>query len=175
MAVLVVNDGWPDKEFEGRRDSTLHAVVANFGKMCAKSEMQIAGEPIYFDIQLPRRMPPDLMRKAAIDAIHKVLVPEHGKVDIVMAMLSTDDKAIYQGLKHLCDVYLDVVTVCVQSSKLKQGNLQYYVNVALKFSAKLGGVNHILDKNSEWLNAINFDFFLQGMHCVTGCICDWPQ
>lgn len=24
--------GWPDKEFEGRRDSTLHAVVADFGK-----------------------------------------------------------------------------------------------------------------------------------------------
>ncbi|KIM62873.1 hypothetical protein SCLCIDRAFT_779201 [Scleroderma citrinum Foug A] len=120
--------------------------------MCAKSGMQVSGEPIYLDVQLPRR---NLMRKAAIDAIHEALDPEHKKVVIVMVMLSTDDKAICQGLKHLCDVNLGVATVCVQSSKLKQGNLQYYANVALKFNAKLGGVNHTLDrKNNEWLNAV---------------------
>ena len=45
--------------------------------------------------------------------------------------------------------------IYVHSSKLKQGNLQYHANVALKFNAKLGGVNHTLDKkNSEWLNAM---------------------
>ena len=60
------------------------------------------------------------MRKAAIAAIHKALNPEHRKVVIVMVMLSTDDKAITQGLRHLCDVNLGVVTICVQSSKLKQ-------------------------------------------------------
>ena len=71
MALLVIKDGWPDKEFEGRRDLTLHTVVADFGKMCAKSGMRVFGEPIDLDVQLPRMMPADSMRKAAIDAIHK--------------------------------------------------------------------------------------------------------
>ena len=147
MAVLVIKDGWPDMEFEGRRDSTLHTIVADFGKMCAKSRMRVFGKPIYLDVRLPRRMPADLMREAAIEAIHKALDLEHRKLDIVMVILSTDDKIIYQVLKHLCDVNLGVATVCVHSSKLKQGNSQYHANVV---NVKLGGVNHTLDrKNSE--------------------------
>lgn len=152
MGVLVIKDG-KNAEFGGRQDSTLHTLIADFRRMCAKSGMQVTGEPLYLDVQLPMARG-DPMRNAAIEAIRKVLEPQRGRLDIVMVMLPADDTAIYQGLKHLCDVDLGVATVCVQSSKIRNGNPQYYANVALKVNAKLGGVNHVLDKkHSEWLDA----------------------
>jgi hypothetical protein len=71
-----------------------------------------------------------------------------------MVILSNGDKHIYSGIKHLCDSYLDVATVCVHASKIRKekGQLQYFANVALKVNMKMGGVNHALDaKNMSWL------------------------
>ena len=73
---------------------------------------------------------------------------------LVLVILSNGDKHVYAGLKHLCDVYLDVHTVCVHAEKFKRekGQLQYFANVALKVNMKLGGVNHSLDPESmRWL------------------------
>ena len=71
-----------------------------------------------------------------------------------MVLLSSGDKHVFAGIKHLCDVFLDVHTVCVHSEKIRKdkGQLQYFANVALKFNMKLGGVNHGLDNDSmRWL------------------------
>ena len=59
-------------------------------------------------------------------------------------------EAIYEGVKHLCDLYLTVPTVCMRASNVKDpgGRLQKFANVALKFNTKLGGVNHKLEENS---------------------------
>ncbi|KAL4076885.1 Piwi domain-containing protein [Scleroderma yunnanense] len=154
MAVLVIKDGIPEAQFAGCRDPELRSAVSTFRDMCVKSGMQVTGEPLYLEVNLPCRTPADPMRMAAIDAIRKVLHPQLAKIGIVMVMLPSEDKLIYQGLKHLCDVHLGVASVCVQSTNIKDRNPQYCANVALKFNAKLGGINHTLDEDSsEWLNA----------------------
>jgi eukaryotic translation initiation factor 2C len=60
---------------------------------------------------------------------------------------------VYAGLKYICDVYLGIATVSCQSSKIRKekGQLQYFANVALKFNAKLGGINHAVDDSMTWL------------------------
>jgi hypothetical protein len=72
------------------------------------------------------------------------------KPALLLVILSNGDKHIYAGLKHLCDVYLDVPNVCVQSGKIRKerGQLQYYANVALKVNMKLGGINHNVEEVS---------------------------
>ncbi|KAF8550556.1 Piwi-domain-containing protein [Imleria badia] len=77
------------------------------------------------------------------------------KPALVLVMLANEDKATYEGIKYLCDVHLDVATVCVQSSKIRKRSQQYLANVALKVNMKMGGVNHRLDGNGvEWLRGI---------------------
>jgi len=69
-------------------------------------------------------------------------------------LLSSGDKHVYSNLKYMCDVRLDIATVCVHSQKIRKekGQPQYFENVALKFNTKLGGVNHALDNASmSWL------------------------
>jgi len=64
---------------------------------------------------------------------------------------------VYAGIKHLCDSYLDLATVCVHSAKIRKekGQPQYFANVALKVNMKLGGINHSLDPRSmAWLKRV---------------------
>lgn len=151
--VLVIKDGVRD-EFAGPQDQDLHQVMAGFRKMCNVSGMQINADPNYTVAQLPRKDLSDPMRRAAIETIRKVLLSVKPKPTLVFVMLANQDKAVYEGLKHLCDVFLDVATVCVQSSKIRKSNPQYFANVALKVNMKMGGVNHKLDpNNAKWLNS----------------------
>ena len=154
MAVLVIKDG-KGGEFEGVSDPELHEVVKGFRAMCATSGMRLTGEPIYIQVKLPPKSHADPMRRAAINDIRTAL-SKQSKPNIIMVMLADGDKAIYEGLKHLCDVYMGVHTVCVHSSKIRKKSPQYYANVALKFNMKLGGVNHSLNdaNSSKFLNAM---------------------
>lgn len=151
--VLVIKDGNRD-EFADSSDPELHQVVSGFSKMCNVSGMRITADPNYTTAQLPRKDPSDPMRRAAIEAIRNALLRVKPKPSLLLVMLSSTDKAIYEGLKHLCDVFLDVATVCVQSSKIRKSSPQYFANVALKVNMKMGGINHKLDpRSSGWLNS----------------------
>lgn len=155
MAVLVIKDG-KSGEFAGMNDPELHTVINGFRNMCAKSGMRLGGEPIYLDAPLSPKSHTDPMRKKVIDDIRNHVQKKlKSRPTIIMVMLADGDKAVYEGLKHLCDVHLGVHTVCVQSSKIRKGQPQYYANVALKFNMKLGGVNHDLNDgfSSKWLAA----------------------
>ncbi|KAI6038599.1 Piwi-domain-containing protein [Pisolithus marmoratus] len=156
MAVLVIKDGKQRDEFAGVSDPELREVVTGFRQMCTTSGMRVGGEPIYLEARLPGKDNNDPMRKKAIDSIRQVLRTMKVKPTIIMVILADGNRAIYEGLKHLCDVFLGVATVCVHSSKIKKKSPQYYANVALKFNMKLGGVNHNLsDPNSvRWLSAM---------------------
>ncbi|KAG9307964.1 ribonuclease H-like domain-containing protein [Chiua virens] len=152
-AVLVIKDGFNRDEFAGSSDPQLIDTVTGFRNMCNTSGMQVTTDPAYVTAQLPRKDSSDPMRRAAIAAIRTTLMSIKPKPTLILVILASGDKAVYEGLKHLCDVYLDVATVCVQSSKIRKGNPQYYANVALKVNMKMGGVNHKLDQNSaRWLN-----------------------
>lgn len=151
--VLVIKDFSRD-EFAGSSDQDLLHVVSGFRNMCNTSGMQVTADPTYVTAQLPRKNPSDPMRRAAIDTIRNTVLTVKPKPNLLFVMLASTDKAIYEGLKHLCDVFLDVATVCVQSSKIRKSNPQYFANVALKVNMKMGGINHKLDPNSgRWLHS----------------------
>ena len=150
-AVLLIKDGGRD-EFAGPDDPELITTVRGFAAMCRTCGMQVSqNAPAVIPVQLPRKDPKsDPVRGQAIAAIRSALMSAKAKPSLVIVLLSSADKHVYSGLKHLCDVYLDVPTVCVQTQKIRKekGQVQYFANVALKVNMKLGGVNHNLDDRS---------------------------
>ena len=102
---------------------------------------------------LPPKNRDDGSRSNAINVIRTTL-RSGPRVELVFVLLSSGDKHIYNGIKRLGDLELDVHTVCVHWDKFSKNNVQYQANVALKFNAKLGGTNHTLDANSmKWLKS----------------------
>ncbi|KAG8714786.1 hypothetical protein FRC09_017242 [Ceratobasidium sp. 395] len=153
--VLFLQDGGPD-------DLTVASggqIVDGFADTCGKSGMQVTSrQPTKMvDVNLPSRASDTrLDRLDAIAAIQAALKTINPKPRIVLVVLSNQDNAIYNGIKHLCDTQLDVLTVCVQASKFGKGQVQYNANIALKFNAKLGGVNHMINPQDQvmaWIRA----------------------
>ncbi|KAF7329744.1 Argonaute-like protein [Mycena kentingensis (nom. inval.)] len=154
-AVLVIRDGNQRDEFTGANDPELLQTMKGFVQMCNKSGMQATPPTTFVEAALPRKDPTDPTRDQAVRKIRDVLGTLRSKPKLVFVILSNGDKHVYSGLKHLCDSYLDIATVCVHSAKLRKekGQLQYFANVALKVNMKMGGVNHSLDaQNMAWLN-----------------------
>ncbi|KAF6761975.1 argonaute-like protein [Ephemerocybe angulata] len=154
-AVLIIIDG-NGAEFQGPQDPALKQVWSGFASMCKASGMQVGqAEPRIIAARLPRKDPMnDPTRQQAIAAIDSALKKSGTKPSICLVILSNGDKHVYSGIKKLCDTVLDLPTVCAQVMKIRkeQGQLQYFANIALKFNMKLGGVNHLLDKESmAWL------------------------
>ncbi|CDO74823.1 hypothetical protein BN946_scf184353.g4 [Trametes cinnabarina] len=154
-AVLLIQDGNRYDEFAGVNDPELQRTVAGFADMCKRSGMTVdSAQPQMVAAQLPPKRPDDPLRKQAVQRIREALTSMKSKPKIVLVVLSNGDRHVYSGLKHLCDVFLDVATVCVHSAKFRKekGQMQYFANVALKFNMKLGGVNHELgEQNMRWL------------------------
>lgn len=154
-AVLLIKDGNERDEFSGPNDPELQAVVAGFANMCRTSGMTVDRAPPSIAVAaLPRKNPSDPVRREAVAAIRTALMGVKRPL-VVLVILSNGDRHVYSGLKHLCDSYLDVATVCVHAAKIKKerGQLQYFANVALKMNMKMGGVNHALDQNNmRWLS-----------------------
>ncbi|EIN14516.1 argonaute-like protein [Punctularia strigosozonata HHB-11173 SS5] len=154
-AVLLIKDGNPRDEFEGPTDPLLTPTLKGFADMCRTSGMNVPNSPPPVVVaHLPRKEQGDPTRDAAIRAIRDAIKSTPSKPKFLFVILSNSDKHVYSGLKHLCDSYLDLPTVCVISSKFRKekGQLQYFANVALKVNMKLGGVNHMLDQGSmAWL------------------------
>jgi len=82
--------------------------------------MTVEGRPIPLAVRLPRKDPSDPTRSRAIGEINKAIRGLPRKPNFVLVVLSNGDKHVYSGLKHLCDVNLDVPTVCVHSAKIRK-------------------------------------------------------
>ncbi|KAF9224742.1 Piwi-domain-containing protein [Gyrodon lividus] len=151
-AVLVIKDSSTRDEFAGARDPELSSVVNCFRDVCNTTGMHVTGDPTYHEVQLSGENNSDPMRKSSVEAIRVALMKVKPKPDLILVMLASGNKAVYEGLKHLCDVFLDVATVCVHSSKIRRRNPQYLASVALKVNMKMGGISHKLDPIGEpWL------------------------
>ncbi|KAG6856712.1 hypothetical protein H0H87_001501 [Tephrocybe sp. NHM501043] len=154
-AVLLIKDGNDRDEFRSRADPELLQTMKGFVDMCRTSGMTADNAPpVVVQCDLPRKDRADPTRAQAITEIRATLRSLKAKPTLVLVLLSNGDKHVYSGIKHLCDSYLDLATVCVHSSKIRKekGQLQYFANVALKVNMKLGGVNHALDPaNMAWL------------------------
>jgi eukaryotic translation initiation factor 2C len=164
-AVLVIKDGCQD-EFEGPDDPQLRNLVTDFAIMCRRSGMNVDDAiPQYDAVHLPPKKPEDPIRAQSISAIREVLRKFSPKPTLVLIILANGDKHVYSAIKHICDSYLDIATICAQTSKIRKehGRLQYFANLALKINMKMGGVNHALDPTSmHWLK--QSPTMLVGMH-----------
>ncbi|KAF8699513.1 PAZ protein, partial [Rhizoctonia solani] len=157
-AVLFIQDG-------GRDDLSVETggpIAMSFAAICGKVGMAVNTRkaPPMRDVSLPSRKEDasPLTRPRAVDTIKRALLTINPKPKIVLIVLSNQDKAIYNGIKHLCDVYLDVLTVCVQASKFKDNKACFSESslVSMKFNTKLGGINHSIDpqdKTMAWIRA----------------------
>lgn len=140
--VFVIHDGNLD-EFKGPADHEFLDILRQFMTTCSISGMVVKGPPKYAEVVLPsKNRTEDPVRNTAINKIRTAMdnVLRY-KPDIIMVLLSSSDKHVYSGLKHLCDVTLDVrkwsfrfeirencphvshlATLCVQSSRLRTGD-----------------------------------------------------
>ncbi|OBZ66780.1 Protein argonaute MEL1 [Grifola frondosa] len=137
-AVLLIKDGNPRDEYVSE--------VGDDGRQ---------SPPAYAVAQLPRKSNDDPIRRVAIQAIRTALMGIKSSRSWSLLFCPTEIGTYTLWLKHLCDVYLDVATVCVHAAKIRKerGQPQYFANVALKVNMKLGGVNHELDqRNMAFLN-----------------------
>src|SRR5204863_7237972 len=66
---------------------------------------------------------------------------------LVLVIMHSDDKVIYNRIKYACDVREGLLNVCVVGTKFSRANDQYLANVALKVNLKLGGRNQFLDRS----------------------------
>jgi hypothetical protein len=164
--VLLIKDegdvgGRQANEFYGTNDPELTTTINGFSTLCRNSGINVGSQPRYVAASIPAKDRNDPVRAGAIRAI-RAAITSVPKPDFVLVLLSNGDKHVYNGIKHLCDSYLDVATVCVQSSKIRSakgaranislpddgadesftGQLQYFANVALKVNMKLGGIKY---------------------------------
>ena len=149
-AVFVVRDGGDD-DFSDPTDPEFGHAIREFVDVCKNSGLSVETEqPQVSFVDLPPVVRRDPLRKDAIRAIQTAMLSMRPKPTIFLVILSDSNPAIYEGVKHLCDLYLTVPTVCMRASNVKDpgGRLQKFANVALKFNTKLGGINHKLEENS---------------------------
>ncbi|KZT18189.1 Piwi-domain-containing protein [Neolentinus lepideus HHB14362 ss-1] len=157
--VLVVRDG-PRDEFNGRNDPRLISFLQTFARKCQDAGLAVPSVPQIFST--PQLLSPhrDRNRTESLQMIQRAIQEKvdatHGKPSFILVLLSLRDNFIYPGIKRIGDVLLGVQTVHMLLSKaLKdRGQDQYFSNVALKVNIKLGGMNHLLDRQDiGWLTS----------------------
>lgn len=153
-AVLVIRDNERDEYQGGANDPELRAHVDGFVSMCRKSGVNISAPSAFVEVSLPRRSVQQPIRADAVQAIRNAMTTVKKKPALFFVILASGDRHVYSGLKHLCDCYLDIGTICVQVGKFRKerGQIQYFANVALKLNMKCNGVNHRMEgRNGTWL------------------------
>lgn len=115
------NSRFPN-EFESTQDPELLATVDGFVGMARTCGMEIdpRSPPVYVEVVLPAKDPSDPVRRKAVNEIRIKITSTPKKPIFVLVLLSSTDKHIYNGIKHLCDSYLDIHTVCVQQAKIRK-------------------------------------------------------
>jgi eukaryotic translation initiation factor 2C len=108
-AVLVILDGNTRDEFSKPDDPELQATYRGFASMCKNSGMSVdQKDPAVIAARLPPKTPSDPIRAAAVGTIQQQLKSLKTKPSLVLILLSSGDKHVYAGIKHLCDSYLDL-------------------------------------------------------------------
>ncbi|KAI0313106.1 Piwi-domain-containing protein [Amylostereum chailletii] len=155
--VLVVVDGRP--MFKDANDPSLKGFVNAFVDKCTRIGMSVPQPSQTVFANLPNREDQP-GRPGAMRTLEQAMAQLVGKdtwkdVDFVLVLLQAMDDFIYPCVKRLAAVKFGVHTQCLQLDKAlsNRGQDQYLSNVALKVNAKLGGINHCLDRSSmAWLS-----------------------
>ena len=121
--VLVIKDGNRHDEFNDAHDPELRSIIDGFTSMCRSCGISVIQTPPLITVaELPRKRTPKIPSDPKPSRLFAaLLMATKQKPALLLVILSNGDKYIYAGLKHLCDVYLDVPNVCVQSAKIREG------------------------------------------------------
>lgn len=111
--------GGPPNEFNGPNDEDLGATITSLANMCKQCGIKVPNQPTILVAKLPPRDSADVIRSNAIRTIRTTLQSTQRKPEFALVLLSSGDKHVYNGIKHLCDSYLDLPTLCSQSSKIR--------------------------------------------------------
>ncbi|KAJ3923278.1 Piwi domain-containing protein, partial [Lentinula edodes] len=64
---------------------------------------------------------------------------------LIIVILPKMAQELWRKVKHWSDVRTGILTQCLQDEKIKNANLQYWGNVAVKLNARLGGYNSLVN------------------------------
>lgn len=108
-AVLVIHDD-NQGEFRGPMDPELLDTLNGFVVTCQAMGIAIKSRPKFAEVVLPpKNRTEDPTRSLAINGIQGAMSNLlEQKPEIIMIILSGDDRHIYSGLKRLCDITLDI-------------------------------------------------------------------
>lgn len=95
--------------------------------------------------------------------LEEVLRPASERLQLIYIILPVKHTALYNRIKHMCDVKLGIVNICSVGRMLVESNgrPQYFGNVALKFNLKGGGDNQLVDPS-------RLHFVSQGKTMIVG-------
>ena len=163
---VVITKGSHD--FASPQDPALTALIDAFKESCSTCGMIVGSPNVTKGADISHEL-------ANNNSLHNKLFHSLQAVkdlSFLLVILSNGDKRVYAAIRRICDIELGIPATCAQSPKIRgeRGQMQYMANVALKINAKLGGVNHTLDRNSSrWLS--NATTMLVGMDVThPGCV-----
>ncbi|KAF8523721.1 Piwi-domain-containing protein [Hysterangium stoloniferum] len=145
--VFVVAAGGRD-DF-GPRDPALDYMIEQFRNSCNDTGMSVEPHSAVNGANIHGKRGGEVYQ-ALVAGLN---VDKMKKLSFILVVLSNTDKHVYATIRRICDTELGIPATCALCSKIKPGKQQYMANVALKINAKLGGVNHALDRTSSaWLS-----------------------
>ncbi|KAI0247504.1 Piwi-domain-containing protein [Lactifluus subvellereus] len=156
--VLVVRDNADGTALNDTSDPRLSSFIEAFVGKCRSSGIDLSPRPSTI-LQTDELLPIHQDQKRRTGAITQIsrtieLFGDMESISFILVLLPRQDDYLYPGIKRLCAVKFGVHSQCLwlQKALNPQGREQYLANVALKLNTKLGGINHLLEKEAmSWL------------------------
>ena len=145
-------DNWVIIDFVGIREDNLYKFVDELRGVGHNSGVTIS-DPL--DLVNPKiNSRDDEFRK--ICAIEQEFAQLHKKYrpDMFMVFLNEKkpfplpNKDMYKHVKRICDYELGVLSQCVKDKNIFKVSKSTIANICLKINAKLGGINHIIERST---------------------------
>lgn len=146
--VVVLLEEWDSKENDGQLEVLIRKQVSLLLLMCRASGMIVDMDFDFRTTRLRRPSRDDPYRDSDIGKVLDMFRSLQYKPEMVFALVSNRDKNIYAGLHRSFDVVQGVRSLFGLIDKMKEGQHQYLIKLALKINAKLGGLNHRIQAQS---------------------------
>eukprot|EP00092_Neocalanus_flemingeri_P072437 GFUD01089177.1.p1 GENE.GFUD01089177.1~~GFUD01089177.1.p1 ORF type:complete len:635 (+),score=195.98 GFUD01089177.1:285-1907(+) len=142
---------WAVLDMAQLNDGQYKEVVQGFVTVGKENGIKFGGVDKVMKVRVSMK---DMDEALATIEDHFVRIGHHfqaagSKLDFVLIIFAFKAGSLYDKIKHLGDMKLNISTQCCLKANLyKGGNLskQVVANVCMKINSKLGGINHVLSK-----------------------------